>query len=251
VVRFSSPNPKGIEQEAQRLRKMGLEEGRHFSVKMPEGDEKGYVYIRREGLERAAWLSVYGKDEEQRSLADEFVKLILQRAEKKGKDVYKKALEIVNGGRSWRSLKLEDFEGRVEVDGWIYVVKVTGWGAEIEEGRGGRKLLRIRITAEVGRVEGEHIVDRVVYEYTITYSRRTDNAAVGHATARADAPGGRRADAERYSALIKALTGKEPRIIERSDGAVEVVCGSEHLDGFARYAELADVIMKWLGETRR
>ena len=53
-------------------------------------------------------------------------------------------------------------------------------------------MLRIRITAEVGRAEGEHIVDRVVREYTITYSRRrADNAAVGLAVARADAPGGR------------------------------------------------------------
>jgi hypothetical protein len=251
VVRFASPNPGSIEREAQRLRDMGLVEGVHFSVKTPEGGEKGYVSILKEGLAYAAWLSVNGKDEDQRKLAAALVELILQRAEEKGKDVYKKALEIVNGGRSWRSLKLEDFEGRVEVDGRIYVVKVTGWGAEIDEGRSGRKLLRIRITAEVGRVEGEHIVDRVVREYTITYSRRTDNAAVGRATAKADAPGGRRADAERFSALIKALTGKEPRIIERSDGAVEVVCGSEHLDGFARYAELADVIMKWLGETRR
>ncbi len=33
-------------------------------------------------------------------------------------------------------------------------------------------MLRIKITAEVGRVEGEHtIVDRVVREYTITYGR--------------------------------------------------------------------------------
>jgi hypothetical protein len=125
-------------------------------------------------------------------------------------------------------------------------------GEAVEEDRGGRKLLRLKITAEVSRVEGEHIVDRVEREYTITFGRYGKlNAAVGHATAKADAPGGRRADAERFSALIKALTGKEPRIIERSDGAVEVVCGSEHLDGFARYAELADVIMKWLGETRR
>jgi hypothetical protein len=34
-----------------------------------------------------------------------------------------------------------------------------------------------------------------------------NNAALGFAAARADAPGGRKADAERYSALVKALTG--------------------------------------------
>jgi hypothetical protein len=38
------------------------------------------------------------------------------------------------------------------VEGKTYVVKVIGGGAEFDEGRGGRKLLRIKITAEVGRV---------------------------------------------------------------------------------------------------
>jgi tetratricopeptide (TPR) repeat protein len=252
MVRYHSTSPDSIEREAQRLRDMGLEEGRHFSVKMPEGEKAGYVSILREGLERAVWLSVHGKDEQQRRLADEFVKYILQRAEEKGKDVYKKALEIVNEGKSWRSLRLEDFEGRVEVGGRVYVVKVRGGGA-VEEDRVGRKLLRIKITAEVGRVEGEHtIVDRVVREYTITFGRHgRNNAAVGFAVARADAPGGREEDAERLAAVIKALTGKEPRIRRRSDGALMIVCGREHLDGFKRFAELADAIEKWLEETSR
>jgi len=105
-------------------------------------------------------------------------------------------------------------------------------GEAVEEDRGGRKLLRIKITAEVGGVR---------HDYTITYGGRgRNNAAVGRAYAKADA--------ERYSALIKALTGKEPRVIERSDGRI---CGREHLDGFMRYAELADAIEKWLEETRR
>jgi len=109
-------------------------------------------------------------------------------------------------------------------------VKVTD-GEAIEEDKG-RKLLRIKITAEVGGVR---------HGYTITYGRRgRNNAAVGRAYAKADA--------ERYSALIKALTGKEPRVIERSDGRI---CGREHLDGFMHYAELADAIEKWLEETRR
>ncbi len=51
---------------------MGLEEGRHFTAKMPEEGRYGYVRILRKGLERAAWLSVYGS-EEQRKLAAEFV----------------------------------------------------------------------------------------------------------------------------------------------------------------------------------
>jgi len=132
------------------------------------------------------------------------------------------------------------------------VVKVIGGGA-VEEGRGGRKLLRLKITAEVGRVEGEYtIVDRVLREYTITYSRRgRNNAAEGYAVARADAPDGWEADAERFSALMKALTGKRPRIRRKSDGTIELVCGRGHLDGFARFAELADAIERWLKETGR
>jgi hypothetical protein len=47
------------------------------------------------------------------------------------------------------------------------------------------------------------------------------------------------------------LTGKEPKVVERSDGLIDIICCSEHLDGFACYAELADAIEKWLEETRR
>ncbi len=121
-------------------------------------------------------------------------------------------------------------------------MKIIDGGAEFDKGRSGKKLLRIRITAEV---------DGVRSEYTITYGRYGEgNAAEGRAYARADAPGGREADAERFSALIKALTGREPRIIELSDGEIDVKCGREHLDGFKRYAELADAIREWLEETR-
>ena len=217
---------------------------------MPEGDRDGYVYIRREGLAYAAWLSVHGS-EDQRKLAAEFVELILQRAEEAGEEVRKKAEEIIERGKARASLELKGFEKKVEVDGRTYVVKVTGWGAEFDEGRGGRKLLRIKITAEVGRVEGEHIVDPVVREYTITFGRYGKlNAVAGFATARADAPDGREEDAKRLAAVIKALTGKEPRIRRRSDGKIVIECGKEHLDGFMRYAELAEAIRRWIEETR-
>ena len=215
VVRFSSTDRNSIEQEAQRFSDMGLEEGRHFTVKMPEGDSYGYVYIRREGLAHAAWLKVHGS-ERQRELAAEFVNYILQRAEEAGKEVYEKATKIVDEGMSRGSLTLKGFEKEVEVNGEKHKVKVID-GEAVEEDRDGRKLLRIKITAEVGRVGSE---------YTITYGRRgRNNAAVGRAYAKADAPGGREADAERYSALIKALTGKEPRVIERSDGRIDIICG--------------------------
>jgi hypothetical protein len=98
-VKFGSPNPDGIQREAQRLREMGLEEGIHFTVKMPEGDREGYVYVRREGLAYAAWLSVHGSGR-QRELAAEFVNYILQRAEEAGKEVYEKAREIIEEGKA-------------------------------------------------------------------------------------------------------------------------------------------------------
>jgi hypothetical protein len=106
------------------------------------------------------------------------------------------------------------------VDGRRHVVKVIDGGA-VEEGRGGRKLPRIKITAEV---------DGVRRDYTITYGRHGDkNETEGFAVARADVPGGREADAERLAAVVEALTGVKPKIRRRSDGTIEIVCGREHL----------------------
>jgi len=241
VVRFSSTNSGNIEQAAQRLRDMGLEEGKHFTVKMPEGDRNGYVYIRREGLERAAWLSVHGSGR-QRELAAEFVNYILQRAWEEGEEVYEKAKEIAKEGKERGSLRLEGFDKEVEVNGEKRKVKVID-GEAVEEDRGGRKMLRIKITAEV---------DGVRRDYVITYSRRgARNAVVGYAYAWADTPDGREDDAERFSAVIKALTGKEPGVYRMKNGKIIIKCGREHLDGFRRYAELADAIERWLEETGR
>jgi hypothetical protein len=125
------------------------------------------------------------------------------------------------------------------VDGEKYKVKVIDGGA-IEEDEGGRKLLRIRITAEV---------DGVRRDYEIVY-RYEGNAAVGRAVARADAPGGKEADAKRLAAVIKALTGREPRVYRRSDGTIIIKCYGGHLEGFKRFAELADAIERWLEETK-
>jgi hypothetical protein len=248
VVRFNSTDPVSIEREKQRLENMGLKEGVHFSVKIPEGGKRGYVRILREGLAYAAWLSVYGEDKDQRELAARFVELILQRAREAcgGMEpcaVYEKAKEIVEEGKARSSLTLEGFEREVEVDGKKYVVKVIDGGAEIEEREGGRKLLRIKITAEV---------DGVRSDYTITFGRYGKrNAAMGRAYARADAPGGREDDARRLAALIKALTGMEPWVYRMKGGRIIIECSGEHLEGFRRYAELADAIERWLEETNR
>jgi hypothetical protein len=255
VVRYETTDLDNIMREVHRLEKMGLKRGVHFSVKTPGGGEKGYVSILKEGLAYAAWLSVRGKDEQQRKLAATYVELILLRAEeadggKCGK-VCEKVKEIVEKGKAWGSLTLKRFEKEVEVDGRRYVVKVINGGAEFKRGRDGRKLLRIRVTAEVSRVEGEHIV-RVVREYAITFGRYgEDNAAMGFAYASVDAPGGREADAERFSALVEALTGKRPRVYHMKDDRIKMECYKEHLDGFARFTELADAIEKWLEETDR
>jgi len=99
VVRFSSTNPDSIEREKQRLENMELEEGKHFTVKMPEGGKNGYVSILREGLAHAAWLSVRGSGEQQK-LAAELVEYILRRAREAGEKVYEKAKEIIEEGRA-------------------------------------------------------------------------------------------------------------------------------------------------------
>jgi len=212
-------------------------------VRMPEGGRDGYVSILKEGLAYAAWLSIRGS-EEQRRLAAEFVEYILQRAGEEGNAVHEKAKEIVKRGRAVGSLRLTDVKGReVDVGGKRHVVSVIGGGAQFDEGRGGKTLLRIKITAEV---------DGVGRDYTMTFGRyRADNETIGFATAKASAPGGKEADAERFAALIKALTGKEPRVRRMKDGTMLLECSREHLDGFALYAELADAVMKWLEKTRR
>ena len=243
LVKYETTNSGNLEREVQWLEKMGLKRGVHFSVKTPEGGKAGYVSILSEGLAYAAYLSVHGKDEQQRRLAADFVEYILERAEREGNDVHEKVKKIIEEGKAWGSLTLKGFVKEFEVDGRKYVVKVIDGGAEIEESRGGKKFLRIRITAEV---------DGVRREYVITYSRRrASNVAEGRATARADAPGGREADAERLAAVIEALTGKRPRVYRKSDGTIETEYGREHLDGFMRYKELADAIMRWLEETGR
>jgi hypothetical protein len=236
-VRFVSTNPDSIKQVTQRLREMGLEESKHFSVKMPEEDRYGYISILKEGLERATWLSVHGPGEKQR-LAAEFVEYILQRAKEAGEDVRKKAVAVVMEGRARGSLTLKGFEKRVEVEGGEHLVKVVGGRAELEESWSGKKLLKIKITAEV---------DGVKSEYTITYGRYgAINKAMGFAVARAAAPGGRETDAERCAAVVEALTGVKPKVRRIKNGKIIIECSRTHLDGFMRYAELADAIAKWL-----
>ncbi len=150
--------------------------------------------------------------------------------------------KIIDEGKARGSLTLKGFEKEVEVYGRRHVVKVID-GEAVEEDRDGRKLLRIRITAEV---------DGVRRDFTITYGwYGDDNEARGLAYASAKASGDGEADAERLAAVIEALTGVKPKVYRKSDGDIEIVCGRTHLEGFTRYTELADAIKKWLEETSR
>jgi hypothetical protein len=229
LVRFITTNAANIEREAQRLREMGLVEGLHFTVKMPEGKRAGRVAVLKEGLAYAARLAARGSGEQKR-LAAELVGRILEKAERRGGAVCEKVKEVVEEGRARGSLTLRGFEKEVEVGGRRHVVKVLFWDVEAGEA------LRISITAEVDGVEDS---------YTVVFRRRRGRIA-GYAHARADAPGGREADAERLSALVKALTGVEPKVRRRSNGYIDVFFGRAHLDGFAQYAELAEAVEGWL-----
>ncbi len=106
-IRHRSTSRESIEGEAKRLAEMGLKEGVHFSVRMPEGGRKGHVSMLKGGLAYAAWLSVHGEGE-RRMLAEDLVDYILLRAREEGGEVYGKALEVVEAGRAVGSLRLAD-----------------------------------------------------------------------------------------------------------------------------------------------
>jgi len=94
----------------------------------------------------------------------------------------------VEEGKARGSMTLKGFEKRVEVGGRKHLVRVIDGDAELEESQDGKKLLRIKITAEV---------DGVKSDYTITFSNGKVNAARGRAYASAKAPGGRRLEVRR------------------------------------------------------
>jgi transcription initiation factor TFIIIB Brf1 subunit/transcription initiation factor TFIIB len=132
---------------------------------------------------------------------------------------------------------IRGFETDVEVGGEKHKVKVADGSAEVVEGRGGKKLLRIKIAAEI---------DGVVREYAFTFGRYGKrNRVLCYVVARADAPGGRETEAARLLALIKALTGREPNM-RKKNSKIEILCSRRHLEILRRFAELADVIERWL-----
>jgi hypothetical protein len=232
MIRYFTTNLNNLEREAQRLREVGLVEGLHFSVRRPEGGRAGYISILKEGLIYAAWLSARGRDERQRRLAAEFVERILKRAEERGSAAYERIRKMIEKGKSIGSLKLSEVKDvEVEVRGRRHVVTVLSWDLSWD-GRG----LRISILAEVDGVDSW---------YSVKF-RRMRGRTVGRAYARASAPGGAEADAERFVAVVKALVGREPKVYAKGGKKLVISLGWAHLDGFARYEELAEAIMGWL-----
>ena len=51
--------------------------------------------------------------------------------------------------------------------------------------------------------------------------------------------------------MIKALTGREPKVYRMKDCTIMIKCYGEHLEGFMRYTELADAVVRWLEEMGR
>jgi len=226
MVRYVSTNPGKVEREAQRLRDMGLVERLHFTVKMPGGGRPGYVYIRREGLRRIATAAARGN-----AAAVEFVEFLLQRAEEAGGAVYEKVEEVVEEGRAVGARRLSGMRAEVEVWGRRHAVAVLSWDADWNSRR-----LHVSILAEV---------DGVKNWYTATFYKTWRGYVAGYAYARATVLGGRKADAKRFATVVKAVTGKEPKMYVMGT-KLKFSLGQAHLDGFAQYAELADIVESWL-----
>jgi hypothetical protein len=218
MIRYMTTNAEGLEREAQRLREMGLVEGFHFVLKPPEGGRPGYVYVRREGLRRTAAMAARGNP-----TAAELLEQILQK-------VGERVRKIVEEGRAVGSLKLTEVRAEVEAGGKRHSVEVLSWDTEWNERR-----LQISILAEVDGVEEWH---------SATFYRR-GRRVEGAAYAKASAPGGAEAYAERFAALMKALTGREPKA-HTVRGKPAFFLSRAYLDALARYAELAEIVEGWL-----
>jgi hypothetical protein len=232
-VRYSSAVLSRIVLETKKLREMVLKEGVHFTINSLRNGVM-YIYVRIGGLIRAAWLSVHGSGEQQK-LAARFVEYILQRAWEAGEEVYEKAKEIIEEGKARGSLTLKNFTREVWMGKEKHVVKT--FGCSVAVGESG--LLHVAVLAEIGGVEGVRVFS----------FGKSGRSVLGFAAARANAPGGKEADAKRFVALVKALTGKRPKVVRSKRGKVTIMLYSTHLYRLIRYAELAEAIEVWLTET--
>jgi len=191
----------------------------------------GRVKLAREGIIEFAYIAKHGTDEAQRLGAASLIEHLRIKAELAGKEVLVKLGELVREGESRRSLHAEGLKTIVEIEWKGRHVEVSVEVKNIKAWEDGDKL-RIVVGAIVGGVEGQ---------WTATFRRTKKNAIEGYTVARVNAPGGREEDAKRIIALVKALTGEEPNI-KLDKGKPVIIYTRRHLNGFKKYAEVADTI---------
>jgi hypothetical protein len=218
-----SKHPEVLECGAQRLREMGLVEGRHFTLKMPEDGAVGCLRILAKGLAYIAWLSIHGSGR-QRELAGEFLGKILRAAQAKGGVAYRRVKRAVEAGMTRGSLTLTGLEK--EVDGRM--VRIRGGSAWLEDGR-----LKIAVEAEVDGVEAR---------CEASFVKMKKGGVAGFV--RADTA----EDVKRIAVVIKAVTGISPTVVRMNNGAYLLRCNEKHLKTLIRYAELADYLEKWIDD---
>jgi hypothetical protein len=210
-----------LEKEAKLLKEIGLVEGRHFTLKMPEDGKMGYLRIWTKGLEHIAWLSVYGS-ERQRELVKEFLERILRAAQIEGGDAYRRVKRAVDKGASRSFPTLKGLEKEAEG----HIVRVKEASVQNKDGR-----LKIAVAAEV---------DGINVKCVLSFIKMKKGGVAGFARANtAEA-------AERIVAVVVALTGVRPTVVRLNNGAYMLRCNEKHLKALARYAELVDYVENWM-----
>jgi hypothetical protein len=233
-VKFRSTNPENIWKLKQELESLGLREGEHFTFKWSEDEKIGYISIATEGIIELAYIAKHGTDEAQRLGAASLIEHLSRKAELASKEVLAKLEELIREGESRRSLRAKGLKTVVKIEWKGRHVEVSVEVKNIRAQEEGDKL-RIAVIAVVDGIKGEWIA---------TFYRDDDNRILGYTVAHADAPGGKEEDAKRVTALTKALTGEEPNII-RKEGRTVIRYTRRHLEGFKKYAEVADAIEEW------
>jgi hypothetical protein len=225
-VMYKSTSPLAVEYAAERLQRLGLRPGIHYRAKKPQGGGRGWVAITPEGLRHLAYLAAQAQDEQIRAEATQLLQQVKEAA--KG-EARRRLEEEIEAGRSRGAAKLTGLK-----IGDVAIHEAKAW---IE-----KEQLRIWIRAEVGGAP---------LQKTITFTRGARGEVRGYTYAHADAPGGRAADAHRTKTLIIAITGHEPMVVERRDGAIMLKLTRRHLEALMKYAEIHQEAERWLQKTKK
>jgi hypothetical protein len=225
-VMYKSTSPLAVEYAAERLQRLGLRPGVHYRAKKPQGGRRGWVAITPEGLRHLPYLAAQAQDEQIRAEAIQLLQQVKEAAEG---ETRRRLEEEIEASRSRGAAKLTGFK-----TGDVTIHEARAW---IE-----KEQLRIWIRAEVAGVP---------LQKTITFTRGARGEVRGYAYVHADAPGGRAADAHRTKTLIIALTGHEPTVVERRDGAIMLKLTRRHLEALMKYAEIHQEAERWLQKTKK